>query len=185
MDDIEVFFPGAGETAGLRLDDGGQGVCEAMPDDSLSMLMARILTGRPGYVSDPALDTSRNQIVYSHCMAMTKVFGPQGPACPFRIRTLHNRDPRGACVQSFMPAGYMTTSFRIMGKNLVVHRAKSVGNYDSERGCRSQLVGDVHGDIEKLMRHWQAWHRVTVYGDITEPLKELAGALGLTFVEEA
>jgi hypothetical protein len=35
------------------------------------------------------------------------------------------------------------------------------------------------------MRHWQAWHRVTVYGDLKEPLKELAGALKLTFVEEA
>ena len=35
------------------LNDGGQGVCEAMPDDTISMLMARILTGRPGFVSDP------------------------------------------------------------------------------------------------------------------------------------
>ena len=51
------------------LDDGGQGVCEAMPDDTVSMLMARILTGRPGFVSDPALDTSKNQIVYAHCGA--------------------------------------------------------------------------------------------------------------------
>ncbi len=32
------------------LNDGGQGVCEAMPDDTVSMLMARILTGRPGFV---------------------------------------------------------------------------------------------------------------------------------------
>jgi hypothetical protein len=84
-----------------------------------------------------------------------------------------------------MPSGYMTTSFRIMRKDLVVHRAKAVGNYDSERGCRSQLVGHVNGDIEKLMRHWLAWHRLTVYGDLVEPLKELAAALKLRFVQEA
>ena len=54
------------------LDDGGQGVCEAMPDDSVSMLMARILTGRPGFVSDPALDTSQNQVVYAHCVGTTQ-----------------------------------------------------------------------------------------------------------------
>ncbi|MCX6929970.1 MAG: hypothetical protein NT154_43170, partial [Verrucomicrobia bacterium] len=167
------------------LDEGRHGVCEAQLQDAWAMALCRIMTGRAGFVSDPTLDTSTNHIIYAHCMAPTKMLGTDRPASPFRIRTLHNRDPRSACVQSFMPAGYMTTSFRVIDNSLVVHRAKSVGNYDSERGCRSQLVGAVNGDIEKLMRHWQAWHRVTVYGDLKEPLKELAGALKLTFVEEA
>jgi hypothetical protein len=171
------------------LDDGGQGVCEAMPDDSVSMLMARILTGRAGYVSDPAIDTSKNQIVYSHCMAHTKVFGPQGPSNKFRIRTLHNRDPRGCCAESFLPEGYMTTTFRtnVAHKKLVIHRAKAVGNLDADRGCRTQLLGDVRGDIAKLFHQWDlfGWHRVTVYGDIQEPLAEFAKALGLGIVEEA
>jgi hypothetical protein len=35
-------------------------------------------------------------------------------------------------------------------------------------------VGAVNGDIENLMRHRQAWHRVTVYGNLEEPLKELS-----------
>jgi hypothetical protein len=171
------------------LDDGGQGVCEAMPDDSLSMIMARILTGRAGYVSDPALDTSKNQIVYSHCMAHTKVFGPQGPANPFRIRTLHNRDPRGCCAESFLPEGYMTTSFRtsIGHKKMVIHQAKAVGNLSADRGCRTQLLGDVRGDIGKLFHQWDhfGWHRVTVYGDLQEPLIEFGKALGLEIVREA
>lgn len=171
------------------MDDGGQGVCEAMPDDTVSALMARILTGRPGYVSDPALDTSKNQIVYAHCMAMTKVFGPQGAASRFRIRTLHNRDPRGTCAQSFLPEGYMTTTFRtsVGRKRMVIHRAKAAGNLDSDRGCRTQLIGEVKGDIGKLFDQWDqfGWHRVTVYGDVREPLVELGKALGLEIVEEA
>jgi hypothetical protein len=171
------------------LDDGGQGVCEAMPDDSVSMIMARILTGRAGYVSDPALDTSKNQIVYSHCMAHTKVFGPQGSVNKFRIRTLHNRDPRGCCAESFLPEGYMTTSFRtnVGQKTMVIHQAKSVGNLDADRGCRTQLLGDVSGDIEKLFDQWDrfGWHRVTVYGDVKGPLVEFGKALGLKIVEEA
>jgi hypothetical protein len=171
------------------LDDGGQGVCEAMPDDTVSMLMARILTGRAGYVSDPALDTSKNQVVYSHCMAMTRVFGPQGPESRFRIRTLHNRDPRGCCAQSFLPTGYMTTSFRtnFERKQMVIHQAKAVGNLDSDRGCRTQLVGEVQGDIGKLFNEWDrfSWHRVTVYGDIREPLLEFGRALGLETIQEA
>jgi L-fucose isomerase-like protein len=171
------------------LDDGLQGVCEAMPDDAVSMLMARVLTGRSGYVSDPALDTSKNQIVYAHCMAMTKVFGTDGATARFHIRNLHNRDPRGCCAQSFLPEGYLTTSFRtnMAQKKLVVHQAKAVGNLDSDRGCRTQLVGEVRGDIEKLLYEWDrfGWHRVTLYGDVQEPICEFGRALGLEIVEEA
>ena len=171
------------------LNDGGQGVCEAMPDDSVSTLMGRILTGRAGYVSDPVLDTSKNQIVYSHCMALTKVFGPQGQTNRFRIRTLHNRDPRGCCAQSFLPEGYMTTTFRTNAaqKKLVIHQAKAVGNLDADRGCRTQLVGEVRGDIGKLFCEWDrfGWHRVTLYGDVQEPLVEFGKALGLEILREA
>ncbi len=170
------------------MDDGGQGVCEAMPNDTLSMLMARILTGRPGFVSDPVLDTSKNQIVYAHCVATTKAFGPKGRSNKFRIRTLHDHDPRGCCAQSFLPEGYMTTSFRASRerKELIIHQAKAVGNLDADRGCRTQLVGEVRGDIGKLFRHWDTfgWHRVTVYGDVREPLVEFGKALGLKIIEE-
>jgi hypothetical protein len=171
------------------LNDGGQGVCEAMPDDTLSMLMARILTGRPGYVSDPVLDTAKNQVVYAHCVASTKAFGPEGPSNMFRIRTLHNHDPRGTCAQSFVPEGYMTTSFRtnFARKQMVIHQAKAAGNLDSERGCRTQLVGEVRGDIGNLFQQWDhfSWHRVTVYGDVKEPLIEFGKALGLQIIQEA
>jgi hypothetical protein len=191
-----LFGFGAGKLAAYPclafmqlLNDGGHGVCEAMPDDTLSMLMARILTGRPGYVSDPVLDTSKNQIVYAHCVATTKAFGPEGPSNMYRIRTLHNRDPRGTCAQSFLPEGYMTTSFRtnFTRKIMVIHQAKSVGNLDASRGCRTQLVGEVRGDIGKLFNQWDlfGWHRVTVFGDVKEPLIEFGKALGLTAVEEA
>jgi len=173
------------------LDDGGLGVCEAMPDDTLSMLMARILTGRPGYVSDPALDTSKNQIAYAHCVGTTKVFGPKSSTNAYRIMTLHNRDPRGVCARSLMPSGYMTTSFRtdFARKMMVIHQAKSVGNLNSQRGCRTQLIGEVRGDIGKLFDQWAGnrnnWHRVTVFGDVKEPLIEFGKALGLKIIEEA
>ncbi len=171
------------------LNDGGQGVCEAQPDDTISMLMARILTGRPGFVSDPALDTSKNQIVYAHCVATTKAFGTEGASSDFRIRTLHNRDPRGACTEALLPAGYMTTSFRtnIARKQLIIHQAKAVGTLDSEHGCRTKLIGEVRGDVGKLFDQWDlfGWHRVTVYGDVRDPLAEFGKALGLEIIDEA
>ncbi len=171
------------------LNDGKQGVCEAMPDDTLSMMMARILTGRPGFVSDPALDTSKNQIVYAHCVGHTTPFGPEGLSNGYRIRTLHNRDPRGCCSESLWPAGYMTTTFRTNAarKELIVHQAKAVGTLDSEYGCRTKLIGEVTGDIGKLFDQWDkfGWHRVTVYGDVKEPLTEFGKALGRKVIDEA
>ncbi|NLY00310.1 MAG: hypothetical protein GXY83_29790, partial [Rhodopirellula sp.] len=62
------------------------------------MLMARVLAGRPGFVSDPAIDTSQNRIVYSHCVGATKVFGPGGQQNGYHIRTSHARI--GAVVES-------------------------------------------------------------------------------------
>jgi len=153
------------------------------------MMMARILTGRPGYVSDPAIDTSKGEVIYSHCIGTTKVFGPGGSQNKYQLRTLHNRDPRGVCAQSFMPAGYTVTSFRTnyARKEMVIHQAATTGNIVSDYGCRTKLRARVRGDIEKLMGQWDrfGWHRVTVYGDVKAPLIEFAKALGLKVVEEA
>lgn len=37
------------------------------------------------------------------------------------------------------------------------------------------------------MNEWDQfhWHRVTVYGDVKEPVREMAKALGMKVVEEA
>jgi hypothetical protein len=119
----------------------------------------------------------------------TKVFGPAGESNDYRIRTLHNRDPRGACSESLLPAGYMTTTFRTNAarKQLIIHQAKALGALDTEHGCRTKLAAEVCGDIGKLFDQWDqfGWHRVTVYGDVQQPLTEFGKALGLEVINEA
>jgi hypothetical protein len=46
---------------------------------------------------------------------------------------------------------------------------------------------EVKGDIERLLYEWDqwSWHRVTFYGDLKEPVQELANALKMKIVEEA
>jgi hypothetical protein len=41
--------------------------------------------------------------------------------------------------------------------------------------------------MEKLFTFWDVygWHRVTFYGDLRDPAKELAAALKFRFTEEA
>ena len=45
---------------------------------ALTMITMGALTGRPGYISDPVIDTSKNQIIYAHCVASNRAFGPDG-----------------------------------------------------------------------------------------------------------
>jgi hypothetical protein len=145
------------------------------------------LAGRPGYISDPVIDTSRNCIIYAHCVAMTKPFGPEGASNPYRIRN-HSEDRKGASIQSLLPEGYMTTTLEVnpTTRQVLMHQAKTIGNNDSDMACRTKLEAAVKGDIEKLTESWRmGWHRVTFYGDLKEHVTELCARLKLELVEEA
>jgi len=170
------------------LNAGLVGACEADLVSTATMIAMKHLVGRPGYISDPVLDTSKRQIIYAHCVASTKAFGPAGPSNPFEILT-HAEDRRGAAVRSFLPAGYMTTTLEIHAgrQEILCHRAKAVDNVVMDRACRTKLAGEVVGDMDRLFTFWDqyGWHRVTFYGDLREPVQALAAALKFKFVEEA
>ncbi len=169
--------------------EGLVGGCECDVTSAAAMTAFGILTkGRPGYISDPVIDTSERHIIYAHCVASKKVFGPGGPANPFEILT-HSEDRQGASVRSILPAGYMTTSVQLSEtrKEILFHQAKAVGNDPNDRACRTKLVAEPLGDFEKLFTMWDkwGWHRVTFYGDLKDPAYALAEAIGWTVVEEA
>jgi hypothetical protein len=169
--------------------EGLVGGCECDVRSAATMVIGTTLTqGRPGYISDPVIDTSKRQIIYAHCVASNKVFGPTGPSNPFEILT-HSEDRQGASVRSLLPAGYMTTSLEFEGsrKEILLHRARTVGNDPDDRACRTKLCAEPVGDIEKLFTLWDrwGWHRVTFYGDLKEPVCALAEAAGWKVIEEA
>ena len=83
----------------------------------------------PCYISDPVIDTAGRHIIYAHCVATNRVFGPQGARNPFSILT-HSEDRKGAALRSLLPLGYMTTSMEFAPdrKTILFHRAKAVAN---------------------------------------------------------
>ncbi len=168
--------------------EGLVGGCECDIRSAATMTAFGALTkGRPGMISDPVIDTSKRQIIYAHCVASNRVFGPQGPVNPFTIMT-HSEDRQGASVRSIMPTDYMTTTLQIdqNRKEILFHQAKAIGNDPDDRACRTKLCAEPKGDIEKLFTHWDwGWHRVTFYGDLKEPVYALADAIGWKVVEEA
>ena len=169
-------------------DSGLVGGCEGDIRSASTMMVLGALAGRPGFISDPVIDTSKNRIIYAHCVAPTKVFGPDGPRCPYHLRN-HSEDRKGAALRSLMPLGHMTTTLEIKAetKQILVHQGKAVENVDQDMACRTKLAAEVKGDIDKLLREWDqwGWHRVTVYGDVLGPLRDFARAAGLTIVAEA
>ncbi|MHC4558425.1 MAG: twin-arginine translocation signal domain-containing protein [Planctomycetota bacterium] len=164
------------------------GACESDLKSTISMLVMAYLTGRPGFISDPVIDTSTNQIIYAHCVAPSKVFGPDGRANPYHIRN-HSEDRKGAAIRSLMPLGEMTTTleFDPDKKQVIIHQGKSVANIDEDKACRTKLAAEVEGDIDKLMEYWDTWgwHRVTFYGDLKRPVEQMAALLGFEVIEEA
>lgn len=165
------------------------GACEADLRSTATMVAFGIMTGgRPGYISDPVIDLAGRHIIYAHCVAPSRVFGPAGPANPFEILT-HSEDRQGASVRSILPAGYLTTSLEIdqNRKAILMHQAKAVGNSFDDRACRTKLVAEPLGDFEKLFTRWDewGWHRVTFYGDLKKSAYELASTLGYSVEEEA
>lgn len=163
------------------------GGCECDVRSTAVMLLVRTLTGgRPGYISDPVLDSSRREIVYAHCVAPSKVFGPSGPANPYWIMT-HSEDRKGASVRSLVPAGYLVTTLQIRPPEILIHRARVTGNDLADRACRTKICAEPLGDFERLYRFWDlwGWHRVTVYGDLLEPVQEWAKLMGWRVVLEA
>ena len=166
--------------------DGLVGACEADLQSTITMLSVGLLTGRPGYISDPVIDTSKNQIIYAHCVAPSKVFGPTGPTSTYYIRS-HSEDRKGASVRVLMPINQITTSlkFNPVTRQVIFHQAKAVDNIDEDKACRTKLAAEVK-DIDKLMEEWDrwGWHRVTFYGDLRRPVETLSALLGVTIVHE-
>lgn len=169
--------------------EGLVGGCECDVRSAATMLGFSIMTkGRPGFISDPVIDTSKRQIIYAHCVASNKVFGPEGPENPVEIMT-HSEDRNGASVRSILPVDYLTTTLEIINdrKEILFHQAVAVDNDPDDRACRTKLCAEPVGDLEKLFTMWDTWgwHRVTFYGDLKEPVHAWADATGWKVIEEA
>ncbi len=165
------------------------GACECDVHSTATMVAITALTqGRPGYISDPVIDTAKRQIIYAHCVASNRVFGLKGETNPFEILT-HSEDRQGAAVRSILPLGYKVTTLKIRpnARQIIFHQGKAVDNDRNDRACRTKLGAEPIGDIEKLFAMWDqwGWHRVTFYGDLKAPVYALADAIGWKVVEEA
>jgi hypothetical protein len=146
-----------------------------------------LITGysaKPGFVSDPTFDTSRNEVIHAHCVSATKMKGPAGPASPYIIRN-HLETNEGAVLQVLMPAGETITVARFADPSrMLVSTAEVIGPGDNQRGCRTQIRTRVTDASRWLHNYSSGLHRVIFYGDHVRAIEMLGRMLAFRVTHE-
>jgi len=151
------------------------GICESDLSSAMTHILFQGLSGKPGFISDPTVDMSNNSIILAHCMGTTKMDGPDGPAAPYKIRTIMERQ-EGAVPQVQMRLGQKVTQARIIDSSKLIYFTGEIiatpVSLEHVRGCRTKIAVRVDGDLDKLWKNWShGLHRQTCYGDITKELE--------------
>jgi len=162
------------------------GICESDLQSAMTHIIFQGLSGRPGFISDPTVDESNNSIILAHCLGTTKMDGPDGPAAPYKLRTVMERR-EGVVPQVFMRIGQKVTQAELVETDLLLYfTGEVIDAPDIDRGCRTKITVKVDGDVETLWKNWSSGlHRQTCYGDITKELGFFCRFKEIKMVNEA
>jgi len=155
-----------------RLNNKGLGgICESDLRCAMTHILLQGLSGKPGFISDPTVDESKDSIILAHCLGTTKMDGPDGPAAPYKLRTVMERE-EGVVPQVFMRKGQKVTQALLVDTDrLLYFKGDIIDAPDIDRGCRTKITVKVDGDAEKLWKNWSSGlHRQTCYGDVTKEM---------------
>ncbi len=165
------------------------GICESDLQSAMTHIIWQGLTGKPGFISDPTVDESNNSIILAHCLGTTKMDGPNGPAAPYKLRTVMERK-EGVVPQVEMRVGQRVTQAILMGTDFMPYFTGEIIDapigMEHDRGCRTKITVKVDGNATKLWKNWNGGlHRQTVYGDILKEMKMFSRFMDIKLQDEA
>lgn len=165
-------------------DQGLYGVCESDLASTITQLLVTSYSGKPGFVSDPVFDTSRNEVTHAHCVASTAMAGIGGPHSPYIIRS-HAEDKKGVSMQVLMPVGQTITLARFADPDkFLVSTADVVDNVDNPNACRTKIRTRVSDARKMLEQYSNGLHRVVFYGDYVRPIEAMGRLMGFQVIRE-
>jgi len=170
-----------------RLNDMGLGgVCQSDLPCAMMHILYQGLAGRPGFVCNPTFDFVRNEAILIHCLGSTRMDGPRGPAAPYRLRSIMERE-EGAVPQVRMRIGQQVTQGILDGTTTLRYFTGRIARVpETDRGCRTKIAVRVDGDAERLWQNWTAGiHRLSCYGDLSKELAYFARFAKLQLINEA
>jgi hypothetical protein len=177
-------FPCVGN---VRLNNMGLGgICESDLRSAMTHIILQGLTGKPGFISDPTMDMSKQAIILAHCLGSMKMDGPDGPSAPYKLRTVHERQ-EGCVPQVKMRTHQEATQAILCGVDQIRYfTGMIIDAPEYDRGCRTKIVVKPDGSPERLWQNWtEGLHRVTVYGNVKDDLERFCRFKGITMVDEA
>ena len=171
------------------------GACEGDMDSTLTMLMFGYAFGKPGFITDPLFDVSKNAVIHAHCVAPTKMDGVDGQRHPFAIRT-HRDDNTGAAVEVDLRVGEEITCAKLANLDTMLLSAQKIieiPDFD-DRGCRTQCTAQV-ADARTMLANWGSGvlesesmmtllHRVVFYGNHVANVRDLTQLFGIKVIME-
>ena len=168
-----------------KLNDRGlYGVCEADLQSTFTQMLFTYYAGKPGFVSDPVIDTKTNTVIHAHCVCATRLDGWEQPASPYIVRS-HMEDNKGVSMQVQWRVGAPVTVAKLADAGtLLVSTAKVSATPDLPRGCRTKVATQVPDSARMLMNYSGELHRVLFYGDHLRAAHQMGHLLGLKVVEE-
>lgn len=179
-----------------KLNDLGMvGACEGDMDSTLTMLMFGYAFGKPGFITDPLFDLSKNAVIHAHCVAASKMDGPDGERAPFTLRS-HRDDNHGAAVEVELRVGQEITCAKLVNLDTMLISAQKIieiPDFD-DRGCRTQCTAQV-ANARQMLDNWGSGilektdmmtllHRVVFYGNHVDSVRDLAHLMNVRVVME-
>jgi len=181
-----------------KLNDAGlYGVCECDLESTMTQLLITSFSGVPGFVNDPVFDTSRNELIFAHCVAATRLRALNGKPSPYLVRS-HLEDHKGVSMQVLAPAAGTVTIARFAGADrLLLATGEVIGNVDNPNGCRTKIRARVSNARRYLEGYSAALtrggkmpgtrdllHRVVFYGNHVRAVRRLGRLLGFEILQE-
>ncbi len=165
---------------------GWGGICQSDLPCAMTHVLFQGLSGRPGFVCNPGFDFATNSAIMIHCLGTPKMDGPQGPAAPYKLRSVMERR-EGAVPQVRMRVGEKVTIAVLPDTSKILYyTGQIVDTPETDRGCRCKITVKVDGDAEQLWKNWSdGIHRVACYGDLTRDLEHFCRFQQLDLINEA
>jgi hypothetical protein len=168
-----------------RLNSSGHvGACEGDVESTITMLIFQYMAGKPGFITDPVIDTGKGTVIHAHCVAPVAMDGVGGREEPYVLRS-HMEDDKGAVVQVTMRVGQKITMAKLVGSDMMLLSTGEITDTPvSERGCRTQITTRVKDPQRLLEQYRHGLHRVIFYGDHTADVERLSKFLKFKIVYE-
>jgi hypothetical protein len=151
--------------AWLKLNDEGLvGCCECDVTSAISLRLCSSLTGRPGFMQDPAPNTVNNTFMGAHCSSPTKLRGFDKPSEPLILRS-HSESEIGVSPQVLWPKDEAVTVMKLIEPTkMILGTGKVVANIDTPPagGCRTSVELAMDNVADTL--DCQGFHQLFILG---------------------